>query len=241
MTNEDVFQKYWQAPLTVSGDVTEVSDATVALALRLAVQDAYNAGAEVYSDMADSASLNQALQNALDQVDRLREERNVQPDQRYHEYLQAQISRLNEWLAEKAPAFYRETTDTATAVLAAIDALQGVVAEYREQLAQMDADNAGLLRQVRELEAWKTVAIECNGQAATLSSSPIVASTDFGAPGAGVTLPAPVASPPIAAAPAPDGATARTSASSVSTNGPRGPGAPGPLGRLVEQPGRGEQ
>lgn len=102
-----------------------------------------------------------------------------QPDQRVHERLQSQISRLNEWLAECSPAYYRATMDTATAILEVIRDLQAVIAELkdlpdsedlesarreltkliaerdglRQQLAQMDADNAGLTKRCTGLEA----------------------------------------------------------------------------------------
>lgn len=102
-----------------------------------------------------------------------------QPDQRVHERLQSQINRLNEWLAECAPAYYRATMDTATAILEVIRDFQAVIAELKElpdsedlesarreltkliaerdglrqQLAQMDSDNAGLTKRCTGLEA----------------------------------------------------------------------------------------
>lgn len=172
MTGNEIFKKYWEGLLTVSHDVKDVSDAAVALALRLAIADGVTVGRSI---------------EGLEAVT-----------------LRQRIERKDAQLLDLQTALDLTTREA--------DGL-------RQQVMQLDADAASLLRQVRELEAWKTVAIECNGQAATPSSSPIVVLTDFGAPGAGVTLPAAAPSLPIAAAPAPDGATARTSASSVSTNG----------------------
>lgn len=76
-----IYHKYWAALVDVEA-VMVPQDAAIALALRLAVQDAYGAGLETFSGMHDDlaalvASQDGALQAALDQVDPLREERNT--------------------------------------------------------------------------------------------------------------------------------------------------------------------
>ena len=72
------------------------------------------------------------------------------PDQRQHESLQAQITRLNEWLAENAPALYAAPGDTADAVLAVLEREGDEICGLRSQIAQMDADNAALLAQLAQ-------------------------------------------------------------------------------------------
>lgn len=142
MTTEAIYHKYWSALVGVEA-VMVPQDAAIALALRLAIGDAYDAGGAVAADLVAIVA------------EQATPERSP-ADQRYAEQLQAQISRLNEWLEKYAPALYRDTTDTATAVLAVIDALQGTVAEYREQLVQLDADNADLTQQVAVWSASNT-------------------------------------------------------------------------------------
>ncbi len=171
MTGDEIFKKYWMGLLAVSGDVEEVSDAAVALALRLAIADGVTVGRSI---------------EALEAVT-----------------LRQKLERKDSMLLD---------------LQAALDQATDEAAGLRQQVMQLDADAAGLLRQVRELEAWKTLTIERSGQAAT--STPIAASTDSGAPAAGVMLPAAAPSPPMAAAPAPDGSG---SASSASTNGHAAP------------------
>jgi hypothetical protein len=72
------------------------------------------------------------------------------PDQRQHESLQAQITRLNEWLEEYAPAQYAAPGDTADAVLAVLAQEGDEICGLREQLAQMDVDNAALTAQLAQ-------------------------------------------------------------------------------------------
>ncbi len=226
MTTEAIYQKYITAMQQVTGGGTWVDWSAVRLALRLALQDAHDAGLQTCAGMADdlaaiAANQDKALQNALDQIDALRHERNAQPDQHTHEHLQSQITRLNEWIAEHEPGLYISPGDTADATLAAlayrdqrvaalqqeiarlsdhitalyaqpdqraheqmqeqitrlnewltghapasmrdgiytadailaiIDSLQGVVAEYQQQLAQMDADNSDLLNKLKQAQ-----------------------------------------------------------------------------------------
>ncbi len=166
MSTDAIYQKYMQVVQQVTGDGTWVDWGVVRLALRLAIDDAYN-GAPFTDLHALLADRERALQNALDHIDALRRERNAQPDQRYHEHLQAQINRLNEWLAEHEQGLYECPGDTTDAILSAIARRDQRVAEYntalagaqneanalREQLAQMDADNAGLTRRCTGLEA----------------------------------------------------------------------------------------
>lgn len=81
-------------------------------------------------------------------------------DLRSYEWLNEQIARLNNWLAEHFPGLYQGPgTDTATAMIIAANQMQAdfnlaldrerlLVAErdaLRQQLAQLDADNAALI------------------------------------------------------------------------------------------------
>jgi hypothetical protein len=154
MSTHVIFEKYWDALVTTADSTLVLSQPAVRLALRLAIGDAYDAGAAVAADLVAIVA-EQALP-----------ERSL-ADQRYAEQLQAQISRLNEWLAEEEPALYRSPcTDTAGAVLDAIKRrdvdltnayhdLQAAASEtsgLRQQLAQMDADNADLAQRLSNRE-----------------------------------------------------------------------------------------
>lgn len=76
MTGDEIFKKYWDGLLAVSGDVTEVSDACVALALRLAIADGVTVGRSI--EALEAVTLRQRierkesmlldLQAALDQA-----------------------------------------------------------------------------------------------------------------------------------------------------------------------------
>lgn len=145
-----IFYRYWNA---IAEDWPEdgVSAGAARLALRLAIGDAYAAGTALADDLAAIvASQAQAT-----------------PDQRQAESAISQIGRLTEWLAEEEPALCADSNlDTAAAVLKAIrnrehdlvmayHDLSSAAAErdsLRQQLAQMDADEAGLRRQVVELQ-----------------------------------------------------------------------------------------
>lgn len=155
MTTAAIFDKYATALVDIGADTLKLSGDAVLLALRLAIGDAYDAGGAVAADLVAIVA-EQAIP-----------ERSP-ADQRYAEQLQAQISRLNEWLAAKAPSLYRDTTDTATAVLAVIDTLQCAMAEYREQLAQLDADNAGLTLRLANLAGVQAEAERLRAEIADL-------------------------------------------------------------------------
>ena len=88
MTTEEIYQKYATAIANVTGDGSWIDWGVMRLALRLAVQDAHAAGLETCSDLADDLAA--IVANQAQAPD---------PDQRVHEHLQSQISRLNEWLA----------------------------------------------------------------------------------------------------------------------------------------------
>lgn len=153
MTSGAIYQKYWSALVDVDA-VMVPQDAAIALALRLAIGDAYAAGSALADDLV-------AIVASQQQPERF------PADQRYAEQLHLQINRINEWLAEEEPALYRDpNTDTAGAVLDAIrrrdidltnayhdlQAAAGEANGLRQQLAQMDADNADLLNKVHQAQ-----------------------------------------------------------------------------------------
>ena len=127
MTTDAIFNKYAQAMDDISAAVAQLSIDAVLLALRLAIADAYAAAPVIATDLAAIvASQDKALQEALDRIDPLREERNA---------LQAQVAILEEELDGRRKS--------GAAWVAEIDSL-------RQQLAQMDADNADLLNKVHQ-------------------------------------------------------------------------------------------
>lgn len=163
MTTEAIYQKYWDA-LTAVEAVMVPADTAIALALRLAIGDAYAAGSALADDLAAIVASQATPERSP-------------ADQRYAEQLQAQISRLNEWLQKYAPALYHNPDiDTAAAVLMEIGVLRRQLSQQiddhadlasarrelvtliaerdslRQQLAQMDADNAGLTLRCTGLE-----------------------------------------------------------------------------------------
>lgn len=223
MSSEAIYQKYADGLSAVGHEDGALHGQSVALALRLAVKDAYSAGLETCSGMADDLAAIVAMQTAAPRL---------QHDQRHAEQLQAQISRLNEWLAEQAPAHYWDDGDTADAVLAVLAAKQKEIQDLSEELAQTDADAAGLMRQVKELEAWKAKMLaEAPALAAPSLSTLTRASMDFGALGASDISPGAAGTLQIEGLPALSGgdAGALSSASSVSMNG-----GTGPAGDLVD-------
>jgi hypothetical protein len=171
MTADDILKRYAEA-LFVTVEDGVLHGQAIALALRLAVQEAYAAGGALADDLAAIVA---------SQVQ-------PEPDRRAAESAINQIGRLNEWLEVNAPALYHNPDlDTAAAVLAELgvrdrrmieqsaaiadlrislkdaneDAasarqeLTTLIAErdgLRQQITQMDADEAGLRRQVVELQ-----------------------------------------------------------------------------------------
>ena len=165
MTTDAIFQKYAIALVDIGADTLKLSGDAVLLALRLAIGDAYDAGSAVAADLVAIVA------------EQATPERSP-ADQRYAEQLQAQISRLNEWLEKYAPALYHNPDiDTAAAVLMELGMLRRQISQQiddkhedlvsarqelvtliaerdglRQQLAQMDADNADLLNKVQQAQ-----------------------------------------------------------------------------------------
>lgn len=128
MTEDNIFQKYWTTLKDVAGDVTKVSDACVALALRLAIKDAYIA-----------AQTRPAPQPA-DQADR-----------RTIEHAFQQLAQLNEWLEQhRTDLYFDGNYDTAQAVLVALKEMEAESNNTRDE--RDAAENAN-----RRLNEWLTV------------------------------------------------------------------------------------
>lgn len=152
MTTDDILNRYAEA-LFLTVEDGQLHGQAIALALRLAVQDAYAAGGALADDLAAIVA---------SQVQ-------PEPDRRAAESAINQIGRLNEWLAEEEPALCADNNlDTASAIFIAIKRRDiDLAAAYaraetsaalhrseidglRQQLTQMDADNAELVRQLRQ-------------------------------------------------------------------------------------------
>lgn len=102
----------------------------------------------------------------------------------------AQIIRLNDWLAEHAPDTYHEPGDTADATLAVLNYqrtklaalnadlerlqtdVDAELAELKTQLAQLDADNAAMIRRNKELA--DALHIAQNGTGLVIKNPPFV-------------------------------------------------------------------
>lgn len=143
MNTNEIFRRYWSALCAITDDGHGLDDGAVRLALHLAINDT------------------SALSLAFDQ--------NLQ---RMYEADAAQIVRMNDWLAEHAPDFYRMPGDTATAVIAALEAkdehirmliqnsplvaAQNEAAMLRQQLALEQAEVAHLVGEIETLRNIQT-------------------------------------------------------------------------------------
>lgn len=157
MNTDAIYAKYDNAPRDIVDQDGTIYGQTIALALRLAIQETADANAALVNDMSTIiASLRQ--QGA--------------PDQRVAESAINQIGRLTEWLAEEEQALCADNNlDTAAAILKAIRCrdhdlvmarrdLQAAVSErdgLRQQLAQMDADNADLTKKLAAVNGKEQV------------------------------------------------------------------------------------
>lgn len=153
MNADAIFQRYWSA-LSSEGLTRDTGDVIVRFALRLAVTDAYDAGA------AGAATV-------------------ARPDQSEVEGLYAQITRLNEWLAQNAPAQYWSPGNTAESVLAVVVLLERQISELQQGIAAMDADNAGLLAQLKAAQdGWAAAQADADRMALHVAQQPITIHTN---------------------------------------------------------------
>jgi hypothetical protein len=130
MSTDGIYQKYIHAMQLVTGDGTWVDWGVVRLALRLAVLDAYDAGLETCSGMADDLAAIVASQaQSTAERDRLR----------------LQLARAEQELEG------RRTSGAAWVE---------EIARLREQVAAMDADNAELIAEVARLTQQNTIAVD---------------------------------------------------------------------------------
>lgn len=149
MNIADIFERYYNALIADWDDAHAVIGAA-RLALRLAIGDAYAAGGALADDLVAIVASQAKTAGHVSNV----------TDQRVAESAINQIWQLNEWLSENEPALYASPAfDTARSILIAIRRiaydLEAAIAErdsLRQQLTQMDADEAGLRRQVVELQ-----------------------------------------------------------------------------------------
>jgi len=147
MNIDDIQAKYMTALSAVTADGGWVEWPAVRLALRLAIGDAFAAGAALADDLAAIvASQAQAT-----------------PEQRQAESAINQIGRLNEWLEVNAPALYHNPDlDTAAAIVAAIATLKSALEDNREdaasahkELTTLIAERDGLRQQLTQMDADK--------------------------------------------------------------------------------------
>ena len=152
MTTDDILSRYAEA-LYATVEDGKLHGQAIALALRLAVQDAYAAGGALADDLAAIVASQAAAVGHVSNV----------TDQRVVESAINQIGRLTEWLAEEEPALCADNNlDTAAAILQAIRRrehdlviayhdLHGAIGDaddLRQQLVKLDADNARLISSV---------------------------------------------------------------------------------------------
>lgn len=158
-----IFERYYNALIADWDDEHAVIGAA-RLALRLAI--------------ADAAALAQPAPQPTTPT----------ADQRVAESAVNQIGRLNEWLVNEEPALSSDNNlDTAAAVLKAIrcrdhdlvmayrdlQAAIGDADQLRQQLAQLDADNAGLIAEVDRLTRLNSIAVSAVNQQITNGAAPM--------------------------------------------------------------------
>lgn len=155
-----IFYRYWNALIEDDDGRITLEPGAVRLALRLAIDDAYGAGPDLASDLsAIVANQDKALQAALDRVDKLRQERNDQPDQRSLEVARTQIGRLNDWLQVHEPGLYISPGDTADATLAALGKRDKRIATLQTELDNAIGERTVAEDANRRLHYWLTANI----------------------------------------------------------------------------------
>lgn len=137
MTAAKIFDKYTEALTDLGlGEDEPIHADAILLALRLAIGDAYTAGAD------------SVLMQALDKVQ-------PAPDQRLQESLQAQIERLNEWLETHQPALYFSPNyDTDGAILVALAERDRRIATLRTDLDNAIGERDAAEDANRRLHDW---------------------------------------------------------------------------------------
>ena len=126
MNAETIYAKYWTALVEVEA-VMIPADTAVALALNLAVSEAYDAGGALQRHGGHHRQPDQQT-----------------PDQRQAEADQAQMALIAEWLAENAPAlYYSEHGGYGDTIMDAVRKRDARSTGSRAEIAKVDADNAG--------------------------------------------------------------------------------------------------
>ena len=172
MNAETIYAKYWTALVEVEA-VMIPADTAVALALNLAVSEAYDAGAALCNDMA-AIIASQTQQT---------------PDQRQAEADRAQMALIAEWLAENAPAlYYSEHGGYGDAIIEAVRRRDDQIAELQGEIAKVDADNADLLRTLKAAhDGWTKAQADADRLALRIAQQP----AEIHANGNGAPLAAP--------------------------------------------------
>jgi len=149
MNTDAIFQKYWKTLLDLN--IASEVDSAIALALRLAIQEAHEATLE--NAQTEMSELRQELAMARENYRGLRG--NLDDALDAYEHLTTQLNDTN----EDATSARRELTT----LIAERDAL-------RQQLAQLDADNADLTKKLAAFNgaaSMPTPAAHVNGNGAT--------------------------------------------------------------------------
>lgn len=149
-----IFEKHWDALVTTAESTSTLSLPAVRLALHLAIRDAHDAGREMWCSDNMSSNLTPQgkaleLDNALGEIDKLRQDRNA---------LLAQITRLGEWLKVNArEQFDRLHTTTIDDAIDVLDMRQEEINELRQRVANLEAmtaEHPGYEEQQNRLMRW---------------------------------------------------------------------------------------
>ena len=183
MNGYQIFEKYWDGLVITATDPHLLAHDAVRLALRLAIHEAAGAQNEtaLVAAQNEAAMLRQRLATAQAEADtlRLNAQHAARPaiEQRIAENNQAQIVRINEWLATAAPAQYYEPTDTATAVIAAMTAadehIQGLLTEVSELRAKLDQAKQGWSAAQADADHYELQAMQAPAEIHVNGSAPV--------------------------------------------------------------------
>ena len=175
-TIDEIFFRYWNAVEETAVADGLLPSVAVRLCLRLAVQDAYGAGAALCNDMAAIIASQQiAILDRDKEIGSLIQVLPPQtPDQRQAEADRAQMALIAEWLAEHEPAlYYGEHGGYGDAILDAVRKRDAQIDGLQQEIARMDADNADLAAKLQNATlAWKSAQSDADRLALRIAQQP---------------------------------------------------------------------
>ena len=159
MNTDQLIDRYWRAIVATTQKTQDtINDDAILLALNLAVQEAYEAGAALCNDMA--AIITSQTQQT--------------PDQRQAEVDRAQMALIAEWLAEHEPAlYYGEHGGYGDAILDAVRKRDAQIDGLQQEIARMDADNADLAAKLKQAQqSWSAAQADADRLALRIAQQP---------------------------------------------------------------------